>query len=188
MSHPSLPSNPNLSDVLTAFPYTVRPLLEYHDLLLRHGHSPFSVAERELIAAYVSGLNQCRFCFGAHKIIASTFGIDEQLVDRLLGDEQPEGVDSRMLPVLQFVKLLTEAPARVTEAEREAIRAAGWPDQAIFDAASICGLFNMMNRIVEGTGVTTSTAIQQQQKQRHEAPAGEVNLSTYQDYGREIGL
>ena len=47
--------------VFRAYPDTARPLLDYHQALLR-GRSPLSVAERELIAAYVSGLNACRYC------------------------------------------------------------------------------------------------------------------------------
>lgn len=29
---------------------------------------PLSIAERGLLAAFVSGLNVCSFCFGAHRI------------------------------------------------------------------------------------------------------------------------
>jgi alkylhydroperoxidase family enzyme len=45
------------------FPETRKPLIEFHEVLLR-GPSPFTEAERELIAAYVSGLNRCRYCHG----------------------------------------------------------------------------------------------------------------------------
>ena len=55
---PSLPDDAVLLDVFRAYPATSRPLLEYHQALLR-GPSPLTVAERELIAAYVSGLNAC---------------------------------------------------------------------------------------------------------------------------------
>ncbi len=61
---PSLPDNPHLADVYRTFPSQLKPLLDYHDALLR-GDSPLSVAQRELIAAFVSGLNACNFCFGA---------------------------------------------------------------------------------------------------------------------------
>lgn len=179
----------DLADVLKANPYTVPPLLEYHDRLLRHQESPFSVAERELIAAYVSGLNQCQFCFGAHKIIASTFGFSEEQVQLLFSDIEQSGVDERLLPVLSFVKKLTLTPSKVLDSDRQAIIDAGWQQQAIFDAASICGLFNLMNRIVEGMGVESSAAIQQAQRERHQrVTSEEINLNTYQDYGRKIGI
>jgi AhpD family alkylhydroperoxidase len=69
----------DLADVFRAHPHGVPELLAYHDILLR-GESDLSVAQRELIAAYVSGINACGFCLGAHSIIASTFGISEDLV------------------------------------------------------------------------------------------------------------
>lgn len=179
----------DLADVLKANPYTVPPLLEYHDRLLRHQGSPFSIAERELIAAYVSGLNQCQFCFGAHKIIAATFGFTEEQVELLFYNIEKSGVDKRLLPVLNFVKKLTLTPSKVVELDRQAIIDAGWQQQAIFDAASICGLFNLMNRIVEGTGVESSAAIQQAQRERHQrATSKEINVNSYQDYGRKMGI
>jgi alkylhydroperoxidase family enzyme len=61
MAHlPSLPRDATLLDVFRKFPETCTPLLEFHEVLLR-GPSPFTEGERELIAAYVSGLNGCRY-------------------------------------------------------------------------------------------------------------------------------
>lgn len=57
----SLKPGAGLLQIFRAFPEVARPLLEYHEVLLR-GESPFSAAERELIAAYVSGLNNCNYC------------------------------------------------------------------------------------------------------------------------------
>ena len=50
----SLKPNAGLLQIFEAFPEVARPLLEYHEVLLR-GESPFSVGERELIAAYDEG-------------------------------------------------------------------------------------------------------------------------------------
>ena len=68
---PSLPEEPQLSDVYRRFPHTLPPLLDYHDRLMCDP-SPLTVGERELIASYVSGLNACTFCHGAHKVAAVT--------------------------------------------------------------------------------------------------------------------
>ena len=50
----------SLLDIFKTFPATARPLVQYHEVLMR-GESPLSVAQRELIAAYVSGLNACSY-------------------------------------------------------------------------------------------------------------------------------
>jgi hypothetical protein len=46
----SLPPDAKLLQVFQAYPRTVRPLLDYHEMVMRDP-SPFTVAERELMAA-----------------------------------------------------------------------------------------------------------------------------------------
>lgn len=149
---PSMPAEIEMGDIFRAFPRTVRPLLEYHDRLLRD-YSPLTVAERELVAAYVSGLNACTYCYGAHNLAARAFGIDEKLFEGLIDDVDGAAVDDRIKPILKFVKKLTEAPSSVRAADARAVYDAGWSEEALFDAISVCALFNFMNRIVEGTGL-----------------------------------
>ena len=148
---PSLPEGHQLGDVFQRFPHSVMPLLEYHDRVLRDP-SPLTVAERELIAAYVSGLNACTYCHGSHVLAASAFGIDPALFEGLISDLESSAVDARLKPVLAYVRKLTLTPARMTSGDANAVFDAGWDEQALFDAVSVCGLFNLMNRIVEGTG------------------------------------
>lgn len=57
---PSLPEEPSPAEVFRRYPHTLPPLLDYPDRLLRD-LSPLTVAQRELIAAYVSGLNDSTF-------------------------------------------------------------------------------------------------------------------------------
>jgi len=75
----SIPPGAGLLEIFQAFPEAARPLLEYHEVLLR-GDSPLSSAERELIAAYVSGLNNCNYCRAVHSQAAiSSESIQKQL-------------------------------------------------------------------------------------------------------------
>ena len=150
---PSLPDPARLLDVFRANPDTARPLLDYHEALMR-GPSPLTVAERELIAAYVSGLNSCDYCYGIHSVTAETFGIDEHTLTGMLEDLDTASVDDRMRPLLRYVGKLTSAPARVSPGDAEAVLEAGWEEQALHDAVSVCALFNFMNRYVNGLGIT----------------------------------
>lgn len=149
---PSIEGEPGLDKVFRRFPHTVMPLLEYHDRLLRDW-SPLTVAERELIAAYVSGLNACTYCHGAHVVAARAYGIDTELFDGLMADLESSKVDERLKPILAYVGKLTRTPAMMTQADADRVYAAGWDEQALFDAVSVCALFNFMNRIVEGSGI-----------------------------------
>lgn len=180
---PSLPENPHLADVYRAFPEHVMSILAYHDLLLR-GESPLSVAERELIAAYVSGLNACNFCVGAHKLYARAFGIEERVVDALIEDVETAPVEEKLKPILKYVAKLKDLPPRLTPADAEAVYAAGWSERALFHAVEVAAIFNYMNRIIEGTGVAFDYAKNPPTEEELKAR----RTRTYADFGRMIGI
>lgn len=180
---PSIGETPQLADVFTTFPASIKPLLEYHDKILRDP-SPLTVAERELIAAYVSALNACSFCFGAHRIIAESAGIDSALFDQLMEDIDSSTIDQKLKPILKYVKTLTLEPANCRDRQTRAIREAGWSDEAIFHAVSVCALFNFMNRLVEGMGVESSEAVRADQRRRN----NDIATHRYLDYGRQLGI
>jgi uncharacterized peroxidase-related enzyme len=149
---PSLPAGAVLMDVFAAYPAGVQPLLELHEALLR-GPSPLSVAERELLAAYVSGLNDCSYCHGVHTATAEAFGLEPGVLEAALADLDRAPVPERMKPVLRYAGTLTRTPARITPADADAVYAAGWTEQALHDAIMVCALFNFMNRMVDGHGI-----------------------------------
>ncbi|MGB5103220.1 MAG: peroxidase-related enzyme [Steroidobacteraceae bacterium] len=182
---PSLPPQPVLGDVFKRFPAGAAALLEYHDVVLR-GPSPLTVGEREMIAAYVSGLNACAYCHGAHQVIAEIHGIDPTVLAGLVSDPASAGVAARLLPVLAYVRKLTLTPGRMVDADAAAVFAAGWSEEALFHAVSICALFNFMNRIVEGCGVQTDEGVRAEQRARHLELKDDSH--TYASFGRRIGL
>ena len=51
------------------------------------------------------------------------------------------------------MRKLTLTPSRIGLADAAAVFSAGWDEQALFDAISVCALFNFMNRIVDGSGI-----------------------------------
>ena len=181
---PSLPEQADLADVFRRFPLGVKPLCEYTDDLLR-GPSPFTVGEREFIAAYVSGVNACRYCEGAHSIIAELHGIDGELLANVLNDPAAAGVEPKLLPVLDYVRKLTETPARLTDSDAQRVFDAGWSEEALYHAISVCAIFNFMNRIVEGCGVESNPAIRGAQRDRHKAMRDEPRPYTL--FARTIG-
>jgi uncharacterized peroxidase-related enzyme len=142
----------DMKTVLRMAPTLGVPFAEYHEALLR-GPSPFSVAERELIGAYVSALNACDFCAGEHAAVAEAFGMPGGLLDALMDDFDAAPVDDKLRPVLVFVKKLNDTPARVVQGDVDKVYAAGWDEMALYHAVSICALFNMNNRIINGMGI-----------------------------------
>ena len=64
---------------------TGRPLIDFHEALLR-GDSPFTIPEREFMAAYISGVNACQSCQGAHTAAAKQFGVAGHVISDALRD------------------------------------------------------------------------------------------------------
>ena len=150
---PSLGEHATVPDVLRMNAAAGRPLLEMHEAIMR-GPSALTPAERELIAAYVSGLNECRYCHGVHLRTAKAYGeIAEEALDAMLDDADLQGFDARIRPVLQYARKLTKAPSSVTEADANAVYAAGWSERDLHDAILVVCCFNFMNRLLEGHGV-----------------------------------
>ncbi len=132
---------------------TGRPLLEFHEALLR-GDSPFTVQQRELMAAYVSGINACQYCCGAHTAAAKQFGVPETVVTALIENVRTAPVNDEFKPIFDYLRKLTLSPTKMTQKDAEAVFAAGWNERALYDAVQICCLYNFMNRFVEGLGLT----------------------------------
>ncbi|OXM43996.1 carboxymuconolactone decarboxylase family protein [Amycolatopsis alba] len=153
----SLPTDATLLQVFRKFPAPASKLLDFHELIMR-APSAFDAGERELIAAYVSGVNDCAYCHGVHTVTAEAFGVPEGLLTAALTDLDSSPVEARMKPVLAYVGKLTRTPSQVTEEDAEAVFAAGWDEAALHDAVLVCALFNFMNRMVEGLGIRADAA------------------------------
>ncbi len=150
---PSLPEGAHLSELFALFPHSKDSLMAFTEAVMR-AEGDLDIATREMIAAYVSGLNRCTFCHGSHAIYARAFGIGEDVLAALLDDADSAPVGDDLKVLLSYLKKLNTLPARIRQADIDAVLAAGWSERALFEAVQIAGMFNMMNRIVEGTGVS----------------------------------
>ena len=181
---PSLPENAHLSDLFRRFPNGVEPLMRYTDDVLR-GKGALDVADRELIATFVSGLNGCDFCFDSHLVYAELFGIEPGLIRALLDDLDSAPVSEPMRALLIYVKKLNTLPSRLVQADARAVLEAGNSEDALFEAVQICGLFNMMNRIVEGAGVDFDYGANPEAHPAHQSTP-EAHVSSYAAFGAKL--
>lgn len=142
----------DLKELLKSEPELGEPFAQYHEVLLR-GPSPYSVGERELMAAYVSGLNACDFCSGEHEVVAARFGMDVGTLAALLDDVETAPIDEKLKPVFRYLYKLTLHPSRIIASDIDAVYGAGWEDPAVYHAASVCALFSFDNRLIQGIGI-----------------------------------
>lgn len=136
-------------NVLRAYAFDIAKLnaftAMYNDLML--GDSGLTKLEREMIAVVVSSANRCWYCQVAHGAAVRELSGDPVLGERMVMNYRTADLSPRQRAMLDFAVKLTEASAKVEEADRQALRDMGFSDRDIFDIASVAGFFNMTNRV-----------------------------------------
>ncbi len=136
-------------NVLRAYAFDIAKLnaftAMYNDLML--GDSGLTKLEREMIAVVVSSTNRCWYCQVAHGAAVRELSGDPVLGERMVMNYRTADLSPRQRGMLDFAVKLTEASAKVEEADRQALRDVGFSDRDIFDIASVAGFFNMTNRV-----------------------------------------
>ena len=128
------------------------PLLNLSQIVMR-GDSELTYGQRELIAAYVSGLNACGFCFGSHKAFAESWGVDGALMDQMMADLETAPLDPKLRAILAYCRKLVTNESALTESDRKAVLSAGWSEQALLDAIWVTALFCLYNKLADGVGL-----------------------------------
>lgn len=121
----------------------------YNELML--APSELTKLDREIIAVVVSAINHCHYCLTAHGAAVRQLSEDPGLGEEVAQNWRAAGLDARRTAMLDFVVKLTERPDTIVEADRQALRDAGYSDRAIFDIASVAGFFAMSNRVAAAT-------------------------------------
>lgn len=115
-------------------------------------------AERELAAAAASRTNGCLFCASVHSRFASRLSGRTEDVQRLLDEGIDAAQDDRWTAVVEAAVALTVTPSRFGQAHVDALRAAGFDDQAIVDVIQSAAFFNWANRLMLSLGEPTPPA------------------------------
>jgi uncharacterized peroxidase-related enzyme len=115
------------------------------------GPSAWSVAERELMAAYVSNVNDCPFCIGAHTATATQASGNEVMVAAALADLESAPVEERLRATLRMLGRLTR-DGYLSAQDVRAVLDTGVSRQQVEDALAICYAFNVTNRLANAFG------------------------------------
>jgi uncharacterized peroxidase-related enzyme len=157
MAHISVPEGvPGIRSLVMFRPETGEHLYALVQALLR-GESPLSEAERELIAAYVSSLNECRFCTGSHSEAAKFLFSDRQLVDKVLDNYNTAPISDKIKALLNIAGKVQKNGKLVTEEDVASARKHGANDRDIHDTVLIAATFSLFNRYVDGLASFTPT-------------------------------
>lgn len=128
----------------------------YNGLML--AESGLSKLEREMIAVVVSSVNKCFYCLVAHGAAVRALSGDPMLGEMMAMNWRVADLDARQTAMLGFAEKMTRNAAEILEADRQALRDAGFSDRDIWDIANVAGFFNMTNRVASATDMRPNDA------------------------------
>jgi alkylhydroperoxidase family enzyme len=74
-------------------------------------------------------------------------------VQSVLADLESSRLDEAHKVLFRFVDKVNHDSPRIQPADLDVARAAGWSDEALYFAITVCALFNFFNRWIDATGV-----------------------------------
>jgi alkylhydroperoxidase family enzyme len=89
----------------------------------------------------------------SHAAVAAELLGDAALVESVLANLETSALDSRHKALFRFVDMVNHSSPSITPADLDAVREAGWTDETIYFAITVCALFNFYNRWVDASGV-----------------------------------
>lgn len=154
------PALPGIIGLLNYDQQTGQVLSQLVETLLRRPESTLTIAEREILASYVSIENGCTFCSSSHGAAAAVnAGVD--VVDYInnLRDFKidPSLLSNKMRKLLVIASSVRKGGNHVTSEEIEAAKNEGATDAEIHDTVLIAAAFCMFNRYVDGLGTQCPT-------------------------------
>lgn len=154
MAYIELPEGqPGIRGLMTFRPETALPLNKLVDALLQQPNS-LTKGERELIASYVSHLNECKYCSNTHGAVAKHHLGDGELVKQVHADPEKADVSPKLKALLNIAGKVQQSGRHVTEQDIEHARNRCADDREIHDTVLIAAAFCMFNRYVDGLGTS----------------------------------
>jgi len=144
---------PGIRGPLAFSPETTKPLRDLAQVLMSGPHT-LTLAEREMIAAYVSSENDCYYCHSCHGSTAAQHlggaADDYRLIDQIKQDYEASSISEKMKALLAIAGKVQKGGKYVTSADVDRARQKGATDKEIHDTVLIAAVFCMFNRYVDG--------------------------------------
>jgi uncharacterized peroxidase-related enzyme len=118
-----------------------------------YGRDGLSRAERELSTVAVSRINGCPYCASVHSRLFIQLAKKPEIIQSIFD----KGVDAADVPereraLVDYAAKLTRQPAKMSAADLEPLRAAGFSDLEILDATHAIAMFAWANRLMQTLG------------------------------------
>jgi uncharacterized peroxidase-related enzyme len=107
-----------------------------------------SNADKEMIGLVVSSTNGCNYCLTTHSDYLRGMTKDPVWVDQLTYNYRAAKLTEKQRALCDYAYFVTAYPREITTEQVDKLRAAGFNDHEILEAAYVAGFFNYTNRWV----------------------------------------
>jgi uncharacterized peroxidase-related enzyme len=139
---------PGIRALMDFRPETAIPLNALAEIMLRSDDG-LTKGERELIATYVSSLNNCAFCQNIHGAVAAYY-LGENTVIKVKEKYNDADISNKMKALLHIASCVQLGGKNVTAQDVANAKTKGATDIEIHDTVLISAAFCMFNRYVDG--------------------------------------
>ena len=80
------------------------------------------------------------------------------MVDAVLEDYRTAPIDSREKALFALIDKVNRGSSQLRQDDVDEAKAAGWSDEALYDAITVCALFNFYNTWIDASGVSDMPA------------------------------
>ena len=154
--------NNNVDNIMMAHSLRIHSMeghLSLYKAVLHHRSNVLPRWFLECIGLYVSLINNCDYCAQHHYEGMSRLIEKEDLAvliwESFLEDNPSKALKGKELAAVNYAKLLTCTPSKITEDNIKNLRSFGFDDGEILEINQVVSYFNYANRVVLGLGVTT---------------------------------
>ena len=137
---------PNVFLALGHRPAELRAFMDYHDAVMER-EGGLSKAEREMIVVATSAQRSCPYCVIAHGAILRVRARNPHISDLLAVNHRLAPISERERAMLDYALKLSLTPELIGEPDREALFAAGFGEEEIWDISAVVALFALANRM-----------------------------------------
>ena len=110
---------------------------------------------KEMIATYVSALNECPYCVDSHAYYLRLHGGEESVQQALAARKlETVTISTPERYLLEFVRKVTLESYKVDEADILDLRASGWDERQIAECVHVAAMFACFNRVANAFGLS----------------------------------
>jgi uncharacterized peroxidase-related enzyme len=110
--------------------------------------------QKEMIATYVSKLNECPYCLDSHGFFLLVHGAPEEVAGKIIaGEIDGAAISEAERHLLLYVAKVNGESFKTTKEDVQRLRDLGWRDEQIAEAVHVGTMMGLCNRVANAFGL-----------------------------------